>query len=250
MKISIIKTLALGCIGLSGAYAGPLVLGANWVVNGDAESGSGSTDGSVVAVPGWAAAGGNPLFTAVQYLPANSFPGPGDPGPANRGANFFAGGPVTTLAAGVQTVDISAFATQIDQGALSFVLSAYLGGWQNQQDYADFSVIFLNASQNQIGGDQVVGPSAAGRNNLTGMLLESDSATIPVGTRFAEFVVQMHFEAGQYNDGYADNLSFIANAASAAPTGVPEPGSLGLMVVGALAVASCRVAIANRDVRQ
>ncbi len=120
----------------AGLSANPLVLGTNWVVNGDAESDMGSTDGSIVPVSGWIACCSSSLFTVVQYLPNNGFPGPGDPGPASRGANFFAGGPNVANAAGSETVDVSGFAASINAGLLTFDASAYLGGYQNQDDIA------------------------------------------------------------------------------------------------------------------
>jgi hypothetical protein len=98
--------------------AGNLVLGTNWIVNGDAEAGAGSTDGSLVAVPGWTL--GSPTATVVQYLSVpGSFPAISE-APAVHGNNFFAGGPGQQISALDQWVDVTAFATQIDQGLLTY----------------------------------------------------------------------------------------------------------------------------------
>jgi hypothetical protein len=56
--------IAAGAWLMTPAHAG-LILRTNWVVNGDAEAGAGSTDGSNVAVPDWTALSPFPLFTAV-----------------------------------------------------------------------------------------------------------------------------------------------------------------------------------------
>jgi len=63
----------------------------NVIKNGNAEKGAGSTDGSTVPVPGWTETAGT-TFTAVQYGASGGFPAATDPGPNNRGKNFFAGG--------------------------------------------------------------------------------------------------------------------------------------------------------------
>src|SRR5689334_13012378 len=64
----------------------PSVFRTNLVVNGDAEVGPGSPTGDVVAsIPGWTTSGN---FTAVQYG-STDYLTTTDPGPADRGNNFF-----------------------------------------------------------------------------------------------------------------------------------------------------------------
>jgi hypothetical protein len=217
-----------------GLRAGPIVLGTNLVLNGDAEVGAGSTDGSVVAVPDWSAEGGT-LFTAVQYaaVPGN-FPALSDPGPADRGVNFFAGGPGASVAVGDQNLDLTSLSAQINAGQINFAISAWLGGFQDQNDYAAFGVEFFDGPT-LLGSDSLEGPDSGPRGSQTGLLFESDSGTIPVGTTSVDFVLQMFREQGTYNDGYADDLSFVlTSAASTAPA--PEPGSGFLILAGGAAV--------------
>jgi hypothetical protein len=235
MKVSTSGILALALLASSSLHAG-LVLGANWILNGDAEAGAGSASGSFVPVPDWTSPGMFPLFTAVQYAASpGNFPAVSDPGPPSRGTNFFAGGPVQGVAGGVQALDISAFATQIDQGLITFVLSGYMGGWTNQADSASLTATFEDGSNKALGTSPVItSPTAAARSNLTGLFLETVSGTVPVGTRSIQFGLGMTWAAGNYNDGYADNLSFVANSTQGA---VPEPGSLRLLAAGALAIA-------------
>src|SRR5271166_4449209 len=76
-------------VGAGAALAVPL-FGTNLIVNGNAEAGTGSASGNdIESVPGWSTVGN---FTVVQYGAAG-FPSSTSPGPANRGSNFFAGGP-------------------------------------------------------------------------------------------------------------------------------------------------------------
>ena len=107
----------------SPALVSAAALGTNLIVNGDAESGAGSTDGSIVFVPGWDRVGN--WATVVQYGSPAGFPAASSAGPANRGANFFAGGPdingqgVSYL---TQSIDISSLQSRIVSGTLSYVL--------------------------------------------------------------------------------------------------------------------------------
>ena len=57
------------------------------IVNGDAEQG----------LTGWLTVAGAPVV--LRYDTGQGYPGPGDPGPAQRGSSFFGGGntPLTTL---------------------------------------------------------------------------------------------------------------------------------------------------------
>src|SRR6476661_8365174 len=63
----------------------------NLVINGDAESAPGSSAGNVVvAAPGWTTSG---EANVVAYGTRGGYPTATDPGPAQRGASFFSGGP-------------------------------------------------------------------------------------------------------------------------------------------------------------
>ncbi len=218
-----------------------ITLGVNGLINGDAESGAGSSDGSIVPVPGWTPLGD---FTAVQYGAAGGFPTVTDPGPVNRGSNFFAGGPNSGTSSGSQLLDVSNISGLIDAGTITFLLSGYLGGFDGQGDNATLTANFLNASSANI-GSATIGPVTVGdRASATGLLLRTTSGAIPTGTRSINFLLQMNRQAGAYNDGYADNLSFVATS-TAAP-GVPEPGTMGTLAVGFGALA---LLVSRRGIR-
>lgn len=214
-----------------------LIFNTNVIVNGDAEAGSGALkNNAVVPAPGWTTTGN---FTVVQYRD-DTDPNPGiprlsDPGPADRGANFFAGGPITGeafifVSSGEQLLDISNAASLIDTGMISFTLSGYLGGFLDQRDNALFTASFMSGPNTL--GSSTIGPVLlADRASATGLFAESTNGFIPAGTRLIDFKLVMNGIDGAQNDGYADNLSFIVRSTSA-PSPVPEPSAMGLMALG------------------
>lgn len=205
----------------------------NLIVNGDAESGPGSNSGSTVAsVPGFGTVGG---FTVTTYGAGGGFPTLTDAGPADRGLNFFSGGPSNSNSLAEQRVDVSGASALIDQGSVGFDLSAYLGGFSSQRDNATLQISFLDAGVTMLDLAAIGPVSASDRGNLTGLLLRSTTGTVPVGTRFIDVMLTMTRLDGSYNDGYADNLSLVLAA-------VPEPSSYALMLagIGALTVRARR----------
>jgi hypothetical protein len=222
-------------VAASHALAGQITLGVNGFVNGDAEAGPGGNSGPVAFIPGWTVTTGP--FTVVQYNSSGGFPSTGDPGVSVGGSNFFAGGPGSVDSSAFQTLDVSNIAAAIDAGSINYTLSGYLGGYLTQNDNAVIEADFLNGANSLISAVPLQGPLAAGRSGLTGLLLESLSGVVPTGTRSVNFVLTMHYAEGQYNDGYADNLSFIATQAGVAPA--PEPATsitagAGLLILIAL----------------
>jgi len=190
----------------------------NLIVNGNAESGSGSPSGDIVSVPDWTTAGS---FTVVEYGAAGGFPTATDPGPTNRGLNFFAGGPSNPLSSAFQSIDESADAAVIDTGKVNFTLSGFLGGWDSQDDHAVLSATFLDNSGSDLGSASIGPVWAADRGDETGLLLRTTTGVLPIGTRTIDVLLTMTRDEGDYNDGYADNLSLVLT-----PSAVPEPSTL------------------------
>ncbi|HXJ21959.1 MAG TPA: phosphoesterase [Polyangia bacterium] len=181
-------------------------MSANLIVNGDAEAAVGSTDGSPVTTPGWTVDG---EATAVQYG-ASSYPAATDPGPADRGNNFFAGGAHDELSTLSQTIDVSTYATAIDAGGVQAALSGYFGGWQTQNDIAVMTATFQDGSATAIGQAVTIGGvNANDRDNMTEFLLRTATQAVPAGTRSISIVVTMTRTDGTADDGYADDLSLI-----------------------------------------
>lgn len=125
------------------------IFGTNLIVNGNAEAGAGSPTGlTVVPVPGWTTVGN---FTTIRYTAGGGFPTSQDPGPPDRGNNFFGGGPSSPSASASQGIDVSAGAATIDAGGVTFTLSGYLGGFGDQGDNAALTATFRGASGNSLG---------------------------------------------------------------------------------------------------
>lgn len=198
--------------------------GSNLIVNGGAEAGAGSSNGGLVGVPGWATTSN---FTAVQYGASGGFPATSDIGPADRGHNFFAGGESNAFSRATQTIDLSALSASINGGQSKYALSAWLGGYQSQDDNARLSATFYGAGGAVLSSASLGPVLAGGRGNATGLALRDTQGYIPVGTLSVGISLDMTRTAGSYNDGYADNLSF---AVAAAP--VPEPETFGMLLAG------------------
>jgi hypothetical protein len=199
--------------------------GSNLIVNGDAEFADASTSGyDGVTIPGWQVTG---VPTIVGYTVGNGFPTAQTPGPANRGNQFFAGGPVGTSTL-TQTVDVSAAASAIDGGGVGYTLSGWLGGYASEDSRTTVTITFRNGSGSALRTAQIGPVTAADRNNTTSLLQRSSSATVPAGTRSVGVVVQlkgttMRDNLNQYDDAYADNLSltFATNLPAAGAPSVP-----------------------------
>lgn len=256
MRVFYFTALALLFMaGLQLLNAGPITLGANIISNGDAESGLGSTTGAVVSVPDWITNKGS--FTAVTYGAASGFPTSTDPGPATRGSNFFAGGPDAQLSIATQLVNVSSLASVIDAGLGTYVLSGYFGGFSSQRDNAVLYATFFNSADANVGSASIGNVSNTDRGNVTGLLAPLQvTGAIPVDTKTILFQLNFFREDGSYNDGYADNLSLIINGVvkppppsvdepipsdddgdPGVPSPVPEPGTMGLMGLGGVALA-------------
>jgi hypothetical protein len=182
---------------------------ANLILNGDAEAGDSSPDGrGAIDVPGWTLSGD---FTVVRYG-FQTWPTPSDPGPPNRGRQFFSGGVAATSQA-TQTIDLAARAGVIDTGDVTFELAGFLGGFSSQGDNAVLTAIFRDGFDGSL-GEATIGPvTAADRGNRSGLLARSTSGAVPVGTRRIELVLVLSRVSGSFNDGYADNLSLVLTSA-------------------------------------
>jgi hypothetical protein len=222
-----------GSAAMAGADLSP-----NLLVNADAEYGDPSLSGySSVTLPGWIVTG---TPTVIQYGTLRRFPSPfAFPGPTfpaflgfpssrsappGSGMQFFGGGPVATSTL-TQNVDLSAAAVEIDQGNVPYELSGDLGGFLIDPSAASVTVAFLD-SNGAILGTGTIGP-VTGLDRLfqTGFIHRATNGTVPVGTRTAIVGVTLRDRnpvLGNYNNAYADNLSFRIGATLPAPP-PPKP---------------------------
>ncbi len=192
---------------VSSAYAGTRQTGANLLQNGDAESGPGAADNSIIRPPGWITTG---AFTAIRYG-LNGAPSSGA-----GGSNLFAGGPGEPVSTATQTVDVSANASAIDRGTMQATLSALLGGWESQNDSATVEAFFVDSSQVALGSFEIGPVTASQRGNMTTVLPRSKTQSVPPETRLIRVIITAERSSGVYNDGYADNVSLTLAATAPA----------------------------------
>ena len=191
---------------LVAAPADAVVPAGNLVVNPGAEAGAGAPDAAQqLPLPGWTV---ESTFTAVQYG-APGFLTAADSTALGGGVNFFAGGPGGALGAATQVVDLAGAATEIDAGKVTATLSALLGGYATQTDYAALSATFLNAGGATRGAIRLVAVNPGDRNSVTALVARSSSAPVPAGTRQISVRIDAVREEGSYNDGYIDNVSLV-----------------------------------------
>ena len=203
----ILLAVAIACCVPGVAFA--QVFDTNLIVNGNAESGPGSTDGSTPPVPnapGWTLTG---TFLVVPYDFDVGWPSSTDPGSPTRASNFFIGGESSANSSAAQSIDVSEGAAAIDANSVSYNLSGWLGGYDSEGDNAKLTITFRNAGATAIGTASIGPVTMSDRSNITGMLFRQTGGAVPVGTRTIDVVLQMTYTNTVYNDGDADDLSLI-----------------------------------------
>lgn len=240
LRVSARSTLLSVCFAISipMSFGGSIILDQNAIVNPGAEAGTGSASGNdVETVPGWTTTDN---FTVAQYGASAApvvAPGPG------FGTNFFSGGPGGTFFQGAfggptysdqasQFIDVSNVAGLVDGSQVTFSMSGYFGGYLNQNDSASMYATFFDGSNTSLGTSTVIGGfNSTARNGQSVLLFDSTGGLIPVGTRSVEITLVMTKVEGYYDDGYADNLSFVATDPPPA-NATPEPSTWMLAGVG------------------
>jgi hypothetical protein len=215
----------LVCLGTSVAPAEAVIPSGNLVVNGDAESGAGSTDASTTApmpIPSWTSTAN---FTEHAYDPSGAFPSNTVSDGIGGGAQFFAGGPQNTtndVETASQAIGIADAAPEIDMGAASATVSADLGGFATQDDNAAVTATFLSGDGTALRAVTIGPVMAADRGSVTTMVARSATVAVPTGARSVQVTIKMTKLSGTYNDGYADNVS-LALSQSGMPGQLPPP---------------------------
>jgi hypothetical protein len=106
-----------------------------------------------------------------------------------------------------QQVAVVSMKKLIDTGKAKATLSGYLGGYGGQDDSLTVTAIFLDQSGKRLGSVKIGPVSAAARKLQTGILKKTATRVVPKKTRTMKVVLGANRTAGNYNDGYADNLS-------------------------------------------
>ena len=95
----------------------------------------------------------------------------------------------------------------IDSHTVKFNLSAWIGGWSNQDDNAAVSVVFADQSNQIIGNRTTIGPVlAAARGSQSSLLFRQANGFVPVGTRSLTVIVTITCITPASNDGAVDNI--------------------------------------------
>ena len=209
LSLSIVVAVSGGSVlaGSSSRGGRQVAFGVNLVVNGDAEAGPGSpNDGSkLMDIPGWTRTG---VFQVVQYGASGGFADDKSPGPESRGKNYSVGGPGSNndTTSAEQTIDVSSLSSTLKSGKSKFELSAYLGGYSNQADYAYVTASFLDANSKVLTTAKLPAVTPAERKYATGMLPRSTSGTVPAGTKKVLVKMVSVRKEGAYHDGSIDNV--------------------------------------------
>jgi hypothetical protein len=189
---------ATGVLSLAASEARAAGYGVNLLLDGNAEQALGT---------GWNQTGSPAI---VQYGAAGGFPTSSDPGPPDRLKAFFAGGSMASSSIS-QNINVSANAADIDAGKVACDVVAWLGGYLNDGDNAQFDVHFSDGNGKDLLSITLGPVTTADRGGKTGLLSRSQTVAVPAGTRTILANVQMTREnnGGSYNDGYADSLSVV-----------------------------------------
>jgi len=200
----------------------------NLILNPGAEEGPASADGSTIFVPPyWIPKDAYSRVTSVAY----GAPGflTADQGAAyGGGRSFFAGGPpeadpnIFPNESGIyQIIDFpNSVVAEFAGGRVQATLSGCLGGYGDQNDYAELEANFTGGTG--IHFVRVTGPSGTERGGRTGLLPRSGTTVVPQGTSdILVYLTSVRTSGPQtYYDGYADNLSLILSPVGSVP---PQP---------------------------
>jgi uncharacterized protein (TIGR03437 family) len=187
-------------------------LGTNLVVNPGAELGpSAVLPTPTLYIPGWSTS--SPVGSVAPYG-GSDWISTTDPGPPNRGASLFCGWQVGSNL--FQDIDVSAAASLIDAGQVTFVVSGWLGGASGPGQAANLTYAFFDWSGKQLAP---TGQLTVGSFNGYSLYELEDSGAFPAGARRVR--ITLNFAEA---DSLADNIYFALSAPTAPP--VLYPGGI------------------------
>jgi uncharacterized protein (TIGR03437 family) len=196
----------------SGAPASS-VFNTNIIVNGNADAPTGSSSDFPLDIPGWVRSAN---FSVVQYA-AGADLKPADPGPSDRGAAYFFGGPQNAQSTATQDIDVSAAAATIDTSKVTFNFTGWLGGYNSQNDSLSVKAEFRDWSGKALGSATIGPVMAADRSSLTSLLQRTQTGGVPAGTRYIRVAITAVRTDGSDNDALADSLSLTLIPPSIGP---------------------------------
>ena len=109
-----------------------------------------------------------------------------------------------------QTINLTNYAdpSLIDSGAVKFDLSAWIGGYIDQDDLVVVGLAFFNQNNQVVGNVARIGPvMAADRYDVTSFLFRTTTGTVPIGARSVVVLANIIRNVGDIADGYVDNIN-------------------------------------------
>ena len=98
----------------------------------------------------------------------------------------------------------------IDNQTIRYNFSAWIGGWENNDDNVRVSVIFTDQTNTIIDSRITIGPvMAVDRNSVTSLQYRETIGIVPSGTRSITVFALFTRVSGNWNDGAIDNVAFI-----------------------------------------
>lgn len=129
-----------------------------------------------------------------------------------------------TFESATQTIDLTPSAAAIDAGRVSALLSAFIGGLDDQGDAATIAVVFADAAGARLAAT-TLGPNLPGdRGGVSGFGSYARTQAVPVGTRQVVITISVSLEVGSTADGYVDNLTLVLDQT---PVVAVPPGPTG-----------------------
>ena len=186
-------------------------LGKNLVVNPAAELGpNAALPAAALYVPGWST---TQIAGSVAPYGGTGFISTQSPGPADRGTSLFVGW--VDGADLYQDIDVSAAATAIDSGQVTYVVSGWLGG-SSGSSAASLTYLFFDWTGKQLTPTaQLTSGAFAGYS----LIEKEHTGMLPSGTRRVR--IDVSFPS---SDSLADDIGFTLSASGAPP--VLTPGGI------------------------
>jgi uncharacterized protein (TIGR03437 family) len=195
--------------------------GSNLIVNGNAELPSGIqlpsplqsiADSTVLDLPGWVRSAD---FSLDVYSDESDLAAT-DLVPTDRGSWYSYGGGSNSQSNATQDIDIAASATQIDGGKVTFAFSAWVGGYDGQDDNITITAQFMNWAGSVLSTSTLGPVRSAERGGVSALLQKSQTGAVPAGARLVRITMTSNCTDGSDNDGLADSLSLVLTAPNAA----------------------------------
>ncbi|CAF1197547.1 unnamed protein product [Adineta steineri] len=178
----------------------------NWLINGDGETGSCQVGYGITSPTGWMY---NGPVTQIYYSASDGDLNSTTSGPSNRGQCYFYG-QISNVTSMWQYVNLTSSINPvlIDNQTVRFNFSAWLGGYYDQDDNVQVSLMFINQLNQAVGSTVVLGPVLAiDRGNVSKLLFRQTSGLVPTNARSLLVTATMIRTAGiAYNDGCVDNI--------------------------------------------